>query len=84
MTDSETVVCFSQLCRLESLCAYWNVNGPMIYKSSREDIVVIIFFFLNIFNVNKIQKDSNFLSSLGAAQMWNQQLRAAAVQLRLQ
>lgn len=45
MTDSETVVCFSQLCRLESLCAYWNVNGPMIYKSSREDIVVIIFIF---------------------------------------
>ncbi|XP_024911459.1 vacuolar protein sorting-associated protein 13C [Cynoglossus semilaevis] len=36
---NEAAKIINKLCRLESLCAYWNVNGPMIYKSSREDIV---------------------------------------------
>lgn len=33
-------VFFCKLGRLESLGAYWNVNSPMYYKQSWQDVVV--------------------------------------------
>uniref|UniRef100_A0A673C0P7 Vacuolar protein sorting 13 homolog C n=1 Tax=Sphaeramia orbicularis TaxID=375764 RepID=A0A673C0P7_9TELE len=43
LTEKWRKIClfFIQLGRLECLCAYWNVNSPMFYKGSWEDIVVI-------------------------------------------
>uniref|UniRef100_A0A673C176 Vacuolar protein sorting 13 homolog C n=1 Tax=Sphaeramia orbicularis TaxID=375764 RepID=A0A673C176_9TELE len=46
LTEKWRKIClfFIQLGRLECLCAYWNVNSPMFYKGSWEDIVVSGFF----------------------------------------